>query len=52
MNSFAAARSEGRPPEIAATHVQDATLALEDLVGVVTTEDLLDAVFSEFCVGK
>lgn len=42
----------GHPPEIASTHVQDAVLALEELLGVVTTEDVLDALFSSFCVGK
>ncbi len=49
---FAAARSRGLPAEIAATHLQDATHRLEELLGVVTTEDLLDVVFSSFCVGK
>jgi tRNA U34 5-carboxymethylaminomethyl modifying GTPase MnmE/TrmE len=32
--------------------VQDATLALEDLLGTVTTDDVLDVVFGSFCVGK
>jgi tRNA modification GTPase len=49
---FLHARSSGLPAEVAATHMQDATLALENLLGVVSTEDVLDAVFSEFCVGK
>jgi tRNA modification GTPase len=40
------------PIEIAATHLRDATTALEDLIGVVSTEDLLGRVFSDFCVGK
>jgi tRNA modification GTPase len=52
VEAFDAARTRGLPPEIAATHLQDATLRLEELLGVVTTEDLLDAVFSSFCVGK
>jgi tRNA modification GTPase len=52
MEEFRRTRAEGLPAEIAATHAQDATLALEDLLGVVTTEELLDAVFAEFCVGK
>lgn len=49
---FLRAREEKLPAEIAATHVEDATLALEDLLGAVSTEDVLDAVFAEFCVGK
>ncbi len=40
------------PPEIAATHVAEATLALEELLGVVATDDILDVVFGSFCVGK
>jgi tRNA modification GTPase len=40
------------PPEIAVTHIQDATARLEELLGSVSTEDLLDRVFSSFCVGK
>ena len=52
MAAFHAARKEGMPVEIAGTHVQDATLALEDLLGAVSSEDVLDRVFSSFCVGK
>jgi len=50
--AFAEARARGLPAEIAGTHVHDATLALEELLGAVTTEDVLDAVFNSFCVGK
>jgi tRNA modification GTPase len=52
VDAFQAARVQGLPPEIAGTHIQDATLALEDLLGAVSTEDVLDRVFSAFCVGK
>lgn len=52
LEAFEATRASGLPAEIVATHLQDATLRLEELLGVVTTEDLLDAVFSSFCVGK
>ena len=52
MAAFHEARSRGLPAEICGTHVQDATLALEDLLGAVSTEDVLDRVFSAFCVGK
>jgi tRNA modification GTPase len=40
------------PAELAATHLRDAVTALEDVIGVVTTDDLLGRVFSQFCVGK
>lgn len=52
MVGFRTTWSEGHPPEIAATHLQDAVLALEELLGVVTNEDVLDVLFSSFCVGK
>ncbi len=46
------ARDAGLLPEIAATHLLDAEPALEELLGVVETEDVLDVVFSSFCIGK
>jgi len=50
--AFRRAWVAGHPPEIASTHAQDAVLALEQLLGSVTTDDVLEAVFSHFCVGK
>ena len=50
--AFAGALREGIPAEVAATHLRSAETALEELVGIVTVEDVLDAVFREFCVGK
>lgn len=52
LAAFTIARSAGRPPEIAAVHLREATAALEELLGVVDVEDVLDALFSRFCVGK
>lgn len=52
VEEFSAACEAGLPPEIAVTHLQDATVRLEELLGSVSTEDLLDRVFSSFCVGK
>jgi tRNA modification GTPase len=49
---FLDAWEEGIPPEFAATHLQAAAGALEDLLGAIGTEDVLDRVFSQFCVGK
>ncbi len=40
------------PASVAAVHLRAAVLALEDLIGAVSTEDVLDRVFSSFCVGK
>jgi tRNA modification GTPase len=33
-------------------HLRAATHALEALIGAVDVEDVLDRVFSSFCVGK
>lgn len=52
LEAFAEARRDGRPPEIAAVYLQDATAVLEGLLGTVDTEDILDALFARFCVGK
>jgi tRNA modification GTPase len=37
---------------LAAHHVQNAVRALDELVGAVDIEEVLDRVFSSFCVGK
>ncbi|HEX7239100.1 MAG TPA: hypothetical protein VF263_02450, partial [Longimicrobiaceae bacterium] len=49
---FLLAWEEGVPAEFAVTHLQAAAGALEELLGAIGTEDLLDRVFSQFCVGK
>jgi len=40
------------PATIAAVHLRTAIAALEELVGAVGVEDVLDRLFSSFCVGK
>jgi tRNA modification GTPase len=40
------------PATIAAVHLRTAVHALEELIGTVDVEDVLDRVFSSFCVGK
>src|SRR5207245_2116134 len=40
------------PPEIIAVDVALAAEALGSITGEVSTEDVLDAVFREFCIGK
>jgi tRNA modification GTPase len=37
---------------LAAHHVREASTALEELLGAVDVEDVLDRVFASFCVGK
>jgi tRNA modification GTPase len=52
MRAFREARGLGIEAAVAAVHLRAATAALEDVVGVVTPEDVLDRVFATFCVGK
>jgi tRNA modification GTPase len=40
------------PVVISATHVRSAIEALDELIGVVSTDDVLDRVFASFCIGK
>ena len=52
IEAFSAARSGGVEGLVAATHLRAAVTALEVIVGVVTSEDVLDRVFRTFCIGK
>ena len=53
VESFDAAWKEGKlPATVAAVHLRTAVSQLEDLIGTVGIEDVLDRVFSSFCVGK
>ena len=40
------------PAPVAAVHVREAALALDELIGAVDVDDVLARVFSTFCVGK
>jgi tRNA modification GTPase len=52
VNAFRAARSSAVEAAVAAVHLQAAVNALEDVIGVVTREEVLARVFESFCVGK
>jgi tRNA modification GTPase len=52
LDGFEAARSAGVDAAATATHLRAAVTALDDLIGVVTPDDVLDRVFASFCVGK
>ena len=53
LNAFTSGWTTGElPASVAATHLRAAVIALEDLIGAVDVEDVLDRVFSSFCVGK
>jgi len=44
--------AEDVPAPVAAVHLREAVSVLEDLIGAVDVEDVLDEVFRRFCVGK
>ena len=52
LDGFWGARETGVDAAAAATHLRAAVAALDDLIGAVTPEDVLDRVFAAFCVGK
>ena len=48
----ALAAAEGLPPEFPAADVREAAGALAELLGEVAPEEVLDAIFGSFCIGK
>ena len=45
-------RAEKLPATVAASHLRTAVVELEELIGTLDVDDVLDRVFSSFCVGK
>jgi len=43
---------ENQPLELVALDLRIAVNAVGEIVGKTATEDLLDAIFSRFCIGK
>jgi len=52
LGEVVSALEEGQPPEVLALSLQEAKDALEEIVGVVTSDEILERIFSQFCVGK
>lgn len=52
LDGFWRARESGVDTAAAATHLRAGVTALDDLIGAVTPDDVLDRVFAAFCVGK
>jgi tRNA modification GTPase len=52
LRAFVEGLQAGLPAEVASSHLRTAESALEDVIGLVSTEDVLDVVFRDFCIGK
>jgi tRNA modification GTPase len=53
IRQFQVTWSSGKlPAPVASVHLRTAVYVLEELIGTVDVEDILDRVFSSFCVGK
>jgi tRNA modification GTPase len=53
VRAFQLAREdEAIPATIAAVHLREAATVLQELIGAIDIEDILDEVFRRFCVGK
>ena len=46
------ALDEAQPPELVAVALQQARESLEEIIGVVQNDDVLELIFSQFCIGK
>jgi tRNA modification GTPase len=40
------------PPELVAVELSEAREALEEIIGLINTDDILESIFKNFCLGK
>jgi tRNA modification GTPase len=52
LNRAILAFTENQPLEIIALELRDSLDKLGEIVGVITTDDILNKIFSDFCIGK
>ena len=52
LGHLSAARARMFEPELAAEDLRLAARALERITGRIGSEDILDVIFSSFCIGK
>lgn len=52
LSSAISALTETRPPEFVAVDLNDARDALEEIVGILPNQEVLERIFSNFCIGK
>lgn len=46
------ALTSGLPPEMVAVDLQEAREGLEEIIGAMTNDSILERIFSKFCIGK
>ena len=52
LSRSVATLKENRPPEFVAVDINGAREALEEVIGIVNNEDILERIFANFCIGK
>lgn len=52
LEAASRALEQSLPPDLIAVDLQGARDSLEELIGTVTNDDVLDRIFSQFCIGK
>ena len=52
LDDVIASLENDMPPDLVSVDLRISLDALGDIVGKTTTEDILDRIFSQFCVGK
>jgi len=52
MDRFLALLEAGEPPELLALDLRDALACMDEILGVTAVDDILNVIFSDFCIGK
>lgn len=52
IDAFSLALSINTPPELLAVELREALDAIGEIIGITTPDDILNKIFSSFCVGK
>lgn len=52
LSRAATALGEGYAPEFVAMDLNEARSALEEITGLIQSDDILERIFAEFCIGK
>jgi tRNA modification GTPase len=52
MEFYQALQSVSTSDEFLTIHLRDALYSLGEITGETTTDDILDNIFSRFCIGK